>query len=447
MSLRSRLGPEISFALNSLALLSSTAPGEFTFNISPFPDLLEEFLEFFEDVVTGNDGEDEDDDYEETVALATILRKNPSKAGQQREEADTREEYCNICTEATNVEYNLRSTAQEKETSQKFAGLDRAETALACIGLLLNLASVENIHAKLPSNVKVLSEDSRVIRMSLLAIQTARQLRHMPNFPGNPLQLSKVQLLQAKKDVIQLIGQLGQAIQLENQPPWVGQAVIDLVDYFLHTSEPSSLPTELANQAKPFGPGLDASLLALSKIALTDPNRDALSKLPSYSLSIRSFINAKFTILMNLLPVNDVDFQFLTTEPSLLRMELVAMCLFNLVYMANPDGRKKLRERPGVLKTLARIVGKLYGVHLAAGSGQPNSAHSPYLVLCQRCIEVLRVLSEDESGSSGGARSTGSQEGIAWFGSFTDSRGGGEGGRASFRSRPSLLLCKTDFIE
>lgn len=446
MSLRSRLGPEIAFALNSLALLSSTTPGEFTFSLALFPDLLEEVLELFEDVVTGNT---EEDDLEGPIASAmqsSLLHKSPSK-GHAKHVATPVDTYSQATAVAVEREFSLRRTVQSAEPAQKLAGLDRAELALACIALLRNLAYVEEVNTRVPSNIKILSDDVRVLRMSLLAIQTVLQLRCMSHPPSNPLRLSETQVLQAKKDVIQLIGQLGQHVQLESHPSWVGQAIIELVDYFLDPSEVPNSQVESAPQANFFGPGLDAALVALSKLALTDPNRDALSKLPTATSIIRSFIFAKFTILLQLLPVSDLDFQFLTSEPSLMRMEIVAMCMFNLVYIATPDVRKKLREKPGVIKTLARVVRKLYGVHLTAGSGQPNSSNNQYLVFCQRCIEVLRVLSEDEAGGLAGARSTGSQEGIAWFGGSKESRDGEQGGQGSVRSRPSLSLCKTDFVE
>jgi len=145
--------------------------------------------------------------------------------------------------------------------------------------------------------------------------------------------------------------------------------------------------------------------------------------------------------------VNDTDFQFLAAEPPLLRMELVAMCMYNLVYIATVDIRKKLREKVGTLKVLTRVIKKLYQANLAIQSQQTPAIANRYIVLCQRCIEILRVLTEDEVGSNNGGSSTGNQEGVAWFGGYKDAGEEGQGGRGSLRSRPSLLFARPDFIE
>lgn len=447
MSLRSRLGPEVAYALNTLGVLSATSDQQPNFAIGRHPELLEEILDFFEEAVEG-DEDDVDDVAVEPEASSSRhvpsgsstspANPGPSKAGTTRKQ-EHHDAYSDMLQGAYIDEFKLRPISGSS-TTEKFSGLDRAQVVLACLALFRNLSLSE--HPSKPSLT-----DPRLVSITLLTTKTFKQARDLPEPPSRPLELSETQLLQAKKDALQIVGNLGHHIHLEQHPAWVGHAIIGLIDYFLDLGEASFIPAPPGmGLMNAFSPSIDAALYALARIMLSDANRDAFSKLPQSNTTLRPFILSKFATLLQLLPLTDLDFSMINSEPALVRIEMVAMCLFNLVYVAPPDVRKKLRESPGTVKVLVRVVKKLYGVHLATASQDQQAPNSLYLVLCQRCIEVLRILSEDEAAGAG-QRTTGSQEGVAWFGSYSEGRDAGEGSSGGTRTRPSLLFAKQDFVE
>lgn len=450
MSLRSRLGPEVAYALNTLGLLSATSDQQPAFAIGRHPELLEDILDLFEEAVKGEEDDSEDDSAAEPAASSSSSRHiasgsstSPAKAGPSKPGAipkqEPREAYSDTLRDAYNDEFKLRP-ASASSARESFAGLDRAQVVLACLALFRNLSLSEH-----PS--KPTLTDPRLVTTVLLTTKTPRQTKDLPEPPTRPLRLSQTQLLQARKEALQIVGNLGHHIPLEQHPSWVGHAIVGLLDYFLDLGEAPDIPgfpgMGLMNS---FSPSIDASLYALARVMLSDANRDSITKLPQSNTTLRPFILSKVPTLLQLLPLTDLDFSMINSEPALVRIELVAMCLFNLVYVASPDVRKKLRESPGTIKSLVRVVKKLYGIHLATASQEQQAPNSLYLVLCRRCLEVLRILSEDEAAGAG-QHTTGSQEGVAWFGSYFEGRDAGEGTSGGSRTRPSLLFAKQDFVE
>lgn len=449
MSLRSRLGPEVAYALNTLGLLSATNDQQPSFAIGRHPELLEEIIDFFEEAIEG----DEDDEVftgseagpSSSKHVVSGSTTSPAKAGpskgtasntQKQEQPDV---YADMLHHTYCDEFKLRPVSKSANT-ETFAGLDRAQVVLACLALFRNLSLSEH-----PS--KPVLTDPNIVSLTLLATKTPKQAKELPDPPVRPLKLSAVQLLQAKKDALQILGNLGHHIHLEQQPSWVGHAVLNIIDYFLDLGEAALSPGPAGvGLMNSFSPSIDAALFALARVMLSDANRDAFSKLPQSNTTLRPFIISNFSTLLQLLPLTDLDFSMINSEPALVRIEMVAMCLFNLVYVAPPDVRKKLRETPGTVKMLVRVVKKLYGIHLATATQDQQAPNSLYLVLCQRCIEVLRILSEDEAAGAG-QRTTGSQEGVAWFGSYSEGRDVGESSSGGSRTRPSLLFAKQDFVE
>ena len=491
MSLRSRLGSEVSFALNSLGLLSavSTTMGQ-PFMISLYPELFDELAELLEEVVDGAD----EDDWDGTDTEGHKLRPRQEQQQQPQNRAKShrmtastsaasaqarsrskeaeRVAYNDVFREAEQEELELLAPRSRSRTRRKasgvtglsetdgtkfneddrqpdaqrptFAGLDRAELALQLLSLFRNFSYV-------PENLRPMLQDTRVVRSCLLAILSPRQMGAIPldTIPVAPLRLSRKELLGARKDVVQFLGNLGYHLALQEHPSWVAQAALDLVDYFLEIDTTHLEHTSLAYS---FGPGLDAALYAWSRLALPDANRDTIAKLGSAA----SFLERKTDILLQLLPVQDPDLQYMTSESSLLRIELVAMSLFNAVYISSADIRKQVRDRPGPLKILTRLVKKLYQGHMALVSAQAASANGAsqvptvqdhqYLFLCQRCLEVIRLLTEDEASSKNSGSGSGNGEATAWFGSWNEAAEEGESA-SNVRSRASLLFVKQDFVE
>ena len=301
MSLRSRIGSEVAYAINCLGLLSSVNPPEQPFNMSACPDLFDEVAELLDEIT-----EDPGDEQEASYAKR---RK-----------------------QAKDEEYSFRRAGKQRET---FAGLDKEDLMLALLALLRNLSHV-------PENLKLITEDERVVR-SLLRVKIG------------------------KKDVIQIIGNAGLHIKLQGRPKWVPQAIADLVADFI---TPPAVGLAYA-----FTPAIDAGLYAWSRIALLDANRRLLPQA------------VPFDTFMGYLPVADTDFQFLTSESTLLRVELVAMCLFNTACILGRDQRRSCLAKHGA--SLRRIVKKLF------------QAPQTYAILCQRVLEVIRMLSEEQVESQG----------------------------------------------
>lgn len=301
MSLRSRTGSEVAYAINSLGLLSCLNPPEQPFNMSSFPDLFDEVAEMLEEIV--EDG---------------LLDHEASYAERRKH--------------ASREEFGFRPKEKERET---FAGLDKEDLTLALLALIRNLSYV-------PENLKLIVEDERVI----------------PSLLGARI---------GKKDVIQIIGNAGLHIKLSKYPQSVAQAVGDLVADFVF-----SPPLGLANA---FTPAVDAALYAWSRVALLDANRRLLPQA------------VPFHTFMQFLPIADQDFQFITSEAGLLRVELAAICLFNTACIIDRAEKRACLAKHGA--TLRRIVKKLF------------QAPQMYSVLCQRVLEVVKMLSEERVESQG----------------------------------------------
>lgn len=457
MCIRSRLAAEVSYALNAIALIS-TAPEGAKYSLLSHRELLEELLDLFRAVVRGQsedsdvDSEAEHDDDTSARAgekrpanavenfsksmQAPMLSKSTSKLGASiGSSIPKKRSYRQACESMLDDEFGLETHDKEhyRPHSSYFAGLPRTTLAMTCLGILRNLSYDPGSHT-------MLARDARVIESSLLLLEHEHQRPNTIPHAENEVQLGPTQLLQCQKDILQMIGNFGPAIQLDHHPAWATRAILELVDEFLEWNRPDVVPfpPERGGPSYGVGAGLDAALLVLSRVALTDANRDAISKHPLAA----SIIREKFPLLVQHLPVVDLDFHLLTQESALLRTELVAMSLFNLIYMAGSETRKRLRDTSPITRTLAKVIRKLYAVHFPNQSNQhPNG--NQYAILCLRCIEVLRVLSEDEVGGHQNT-GTGSQEGIAWFGGSSDTDG--VSGH-DLQARPSLLFCRPDFVE
>jgi hypothetical protein len=74
-------------------------------------------------------------------------------------------------------------------------------------------------------------------------------------------------------------------------------------------------------------------------------------------------------------------------------VERIVMSLYNLVFPLDERSKASLGERPGVIRSLGRIVRKIYASAFALIGGE--YARNPYYaVLCDLCLETLRLLSD-----------------------------------------------------
>lgn len=443
MCLRSRLRSEMTYALNALGLLTSRAEGS-AFRLTAHPDLLEELLELFSDLVYGEMDEDDQADNTERDLRASVSkdkvpstipghRQSPSK-GTKPPAFQSRTTYEHSSDAGIGNTALLRRPAANLDSEMIF----NSNLALSCLAVFHN-ASFDD------GSIEALSKESRLMEVAL-ALSADEGVSDAAGKRCSQLQMTELQSMQSRKETLQLLANIGPRLQLEQLPAWVASSIITLLDYFLRDQKLDTTGLQLDRGAalRAITPATDTAILTLAKIALSDANRDAISKVADIS----KFIMAHYEGLLFLLPKMDMDYQFLTAESALIRAEMAATSLFNLIYIAPQDIRRRLRERTPMIKTLAKIARKLYMVQQqaisAAQSQGPSTPQQHFGVLCLRCIEIMRLVSEGDAAGHE-ASSTGSHEGKAWFGGSRDSESAGASNEVLLH--PSLLFCRAEFVE
>jgi hypothetical protein len=204
-----------------------------------------------------------------------------------------------------------------------------------------------------------------------------------------------------RKEVVVIVSNLaGEALSLRRQSAETVKALFELLASFVFDAaevEEIDHAAEIADLAATLPPGAaappvirrtpyhaDLALDALSKLALPDDNREVMGEVLSGE-DIERVVDE----LIKMLPMTEADFKVLSTEHRLGYCERLAMCLYNLAFLAPPPVKLRLRKRPGLAGIVLRIVKKLARV-------TPEFSRNPFSVLCRRLVEALRLISDGQ---------------------------------------------------
>lgn len=381
MSIRSRLGSEVAFALNSLTLISSgmrtsSAENGFDFLLGTTGDLLEELLELLEETAFGIEDELEEEDLERMQA--------------EKERIPTLVSYRELFRRVTEEVGDLRP-----DDDQSDRDIDGA-VSLGPIEVIISIVNILHQLALSSENARFMNGWGRGKVLDILVRVASLPLRKDGLPKGRyPLQVTAADSMILKKNALEVLLNIGVEARLNQYSTRTATLLFQLLLFFIVDSDRhedhlyfdlSATPSNSSKLPQP-APSrithyLDLGLTAFARITLPDSNRFILSKLdPKFDMF------TLFESLIHLLPVTEGDFSLVTNEAGLIFAENLAMCLYNLAFLAPTELKLRLRVVPSFTKSLLRVIRRLIG---AAG----DPAENPFVVLCDRCVATLKLLSE-----------------------------------------------------
>lgn len=442
MSLRSRLDFEVSYALNALLILSAGvgAAPNFQFGLAACEDLLDELLE----VLTESCFVSKDEEMSQGLGALQAATRPAAKRVRREAGIASMPTYRDWITAAAEEEAELRIWRRRKvPRSRSAAGsvagsgsersfassstafsqdvLDgtistngveseherstekRAACALTVLTILKNFSTMpENTAffngtpALLQTLVKLCQSDAERVRAMALGEEADQD-------DGDTAStvFTTAEALRVRKEVVVIVSNLaGEALSLRRQSAETVKALFELLASFVFDAaavEEIDHAAEIADLAATLPPGAaappvirrtpyhaDLALDALSKLALPDDNREVMGEVLAGE-DIERVVDE----LIKMLPMTEADFKVLSTEHRLGYCERLAMCLYNLAFLAPPPVKLRLRNRPGLAGIVLRIVKKLARV-------TPEFSKNPFSVLCRRLVEALRLISDGQ---------------------------------------------------
>ena len=390
MSLRSRLDYEVSYALNTLLILSAgvDAPTTFQLQLAPCEDLLDDLLVLLVEAAFS---------LRTDTAESIVSASNDSATALH--DAGVLDQ--NMVTHANAIELALEDEAEMRvlrrgctNTADEKDAERHVHVALAILAILRNSALITD-------NAEYLGRHPRFLKvMAMLARASAHDPRLCNgNQPPNSPQLTHFTLresLRVRKDILGIVlGVSGESLDLSAHDSVTVASLLDVMRFFVldasdieerlgATSLLDSSATGMRVNINAYQAPYHASvaLQALSRFLLLDSNREVVSAwLPD------RIVEQLVDQLVYLIPIKEVDFQRLGSEPRLEYLEGAALCLYALIYLASPEVKTRLRRRAG-------LIGVLFGAVKRLIAMSHDYERNPYMVLCRRLVETLRLLSD-----------------------------------------------------
>lgn len=365
MSLRSRLAPELSYALTTLTLLS-TMRGQSQgtgFPIIQCLDLFEEILDLLEETAFGG------------------TQDTPSASSDDDGVFLTNRELVNRIIEDEGGPFATLRVAQGDKELQ-FGPRQRPATLILVISNLLRNFSL------IFDNAKYMSQHKRVLLILFRLCSTTRNEHGIRS--ASPA-LSPSDLVALKKDVLFTLVNVAPYTELAPNGQSSSVSLIAarrafdlLASYLVDPSEAISLYAlvQLNGSLKP--PSLaDAALEVFTKISQTDSNRQVIAQAVSQA-SIRRL----FESLVHRLPVADADFQLLVRESWVCYVEKTLMAIYSLAFLAPPSLKQSMKKdrNLGFKGVMLRMIRKFLWFP------EPKTL----MVAARRAIEAMKMIDDGE---------------------------------------------------
>lgn len=386
MGFRSRLPLEIGYGLTVLSMLSMPLQDGKTLQI-PMEYLMEVYMEVLELIAECALGEGGIERWLESPQPAepTSARTSVSREHVERMSYAELEQLGNDC------EYMVDDEAPKEKMDVVFAGLN----------IIRNFSM---LHPNQP--VMACPE-----LFDVLAAVTEKSLLRLP---GESAPYSVLEYARVCRDAVSIITNLGSYFDLRKMPKQSTLAIFRLIANFLVSA------WEVFQKRDPgFGPvvsirdvpptvllSIDRALEAFCRLSLPDHNREVLaSVIPGDELV------ELFASLVKLFPVSPRQIEAVrSVEDYLGRIEMIALCVYSLAFLAPPQARNGMRSMPGATAVMTRMVYDLT-------PESPDLRTSPFGILVRRVAETLGMLNgtvQPSGNSESMSFSAGGVEGKGW---------------------------------
>ncbi|WFD43573.1 hypothetical protein MPSI1_002236 [Malassezia psittaci] len=435
LSLESRLVHEMSYALNTLLILSAAidAPSSFSVPLASCDRLLDVLLDILIENAFGSSASCENTSHTDRLALQAhgvlgeqcsyctavefaledesqmrVFRRAHGQATNDTSQQSAAEP-SSSASEQTEEQMHDDANAQyhpdqEWTGDQERAADQRVSIALTVLVILRNVSVMPDNTSFLAQHPRFLSCIARLAR----AAQNDPRWQTKTNSQESQVdvlrEFSLVELLQIRKDLLTIVlGVATEQLDLSEHTPLTSASLFDLLRFFVldanefearYGATPFALERLAQNsalsrttlQALMYQAPQHArlALQALSCFALPDSNREVLARHVPGPILLE-LANA----LIAMIPVDMTDFRRLGSVTRLEYVETAASCLFNIAYLAPPSVKISLRDTPGVPQVLFRAIRRLL-------QSAPDYIRNPYGVLCRRLLATLRLLSDSE---------------------------------------------------
>ncbi|KAK4699692.1 SWI/SNF chromatin-remodeling complex subunit SWI1, partial [Phenoliferia sp. Uapishka_3] len=403
MSLKSRLGSEVAYALNALTLISLTVRQSasdqqgLSFPLAACGELFDELLELLEETAFGVSDELDDEDDEDDDRESAEIPPSPLLSYRDLFRIVTQEE-----TELADLPDPKRKSPTTR-ADDGLCPLEPIDTILSIFNLLRNFALADE-------NFKLFSTKRKLLNV-LVRVADLPLRRDGPRKGRWPVQVSAAHSMVLRKDAIETISHFALDIRLDKHSEETASALFKLLLFFvldadhldqlyfdLSTSPSASSRIPQATYT-PMSHYLAVGLSAFARVTTPDANRyvfAALAPVELYSL---------FESLIHLLPITEADFQLVTSEAGLFFAETLVTTLYNIAFLAPAELKLRLRVIPGFIRSFLRVVKRLMGTTV-------NPSENAFVMLCDHCVATLTLLSEVGGISTAGQQTTGG----LWFG-------------------------------
>lgn len=369
LSVRSRIGTELSYALTTFTLLSTMKgqqPGS-GFPIFQCLDLLEETLDLVEEMAWGDLDQDSD-----------LLSPSSSVI--------THRQLLNAITDEQTLPFASLAPRQGVKGPELGPQQRAANYILAVSNIIRNLALVND-------NVEFLARQTRILDVFLRVCGVIEEDGVIK--PASPA-LSLNDLVILRKDTLYILSALI-GISPISSPEHPAKSSIRVASRLFELTasylvDPSdALPPIPSVQLIGAPPNADLRPSSLVDLALEVFNRfsqpDVNRKLLLKSVS-QDWIWTLFKSLVRRLPISDADFHLCQREPWLCHLEKALMAIYSLSFLAPPDLKRKMREDKG-------LRFKAVAARLLQKSLQGMRGGRPVFHICaRRIIESLKVLDD-----------------------------------------------------
>lgn len=423
MSLRCRVASEVSYALNTLAVVAlhmsndSTGTSATTFPLDKCPDLFEELLDLLEETAFGSQDEPRPQRRDDGVGTSSVVRPSTSQASEPRSYLEL---FRLIEAEKGDVACTEARATDRRSRDDETTGLAPAAIIVAVMNLLRGLTITER-------NMRFAAQEPRLARL-LFRVSALPLSSGQPGSSGSaarPSRLPSQDLLAVRKVAIELLAHISLDVELDSYPGETTRDAVELVLFFLRDAalhkEPftfdlcSALPSleripqphaKPAQQSPTVLPYLGFALATSARLFLRDGNRSAVA-----SLLGEDELHDLFVDLVAILPITEKDFQVMTYESGLIYMHSIVVSLYNFTCVASTAIRTRLRRHPKITRAFLRMVRRL------AGTQVTRSDDDIYQQIAHRALAILRLLNDGAtSARTSRNAAAGPNADLPWFG-------------------------------
>lgn len=395
MGLRSRLPREVAYAMTVLSMLSMPIhEGNVgSLPIQPLNDVYLEVIDLIGESALGEGGL-------EAWLKPTETSEEPSAESSSRDHL----------SRLSNVDLERLGNDVDFVVEDADAPIGKKEQTGGATDIILTGLNIIRNFSYTPDNQHAMA---RPELLHMLAAISDMSLVRLPGSGDTTNPYSILEIARVRREVVAILTNLGTSFDLRRVSPKATISIFRVISSFLTSGwealrqrEPGYGPSVSIRETAPSAVlSVDRALAAFSSLALSDYNREVLAAvMPAEELV------ELFSSLVKLFPLTQREVEaMLSIEDYLGRVELVALSVYSLAFLAPPQVRGQMRATPGATSILTRLVCDLT-------PRSPNLRQSPFGILVGRIAETLGVL-------NGSVTPGGNAEGMSFSAGGVDGKG------------------------